>query len=76
MPFYNYKCPNGHVFDRMFSMSSYKRLSRCPECKEWSERTVQNVSAFHLKGKGFHGNDYKGFNMPPVPTKPGGGGVV
>ena len=34
MPFYDYKCKHGHVFEEMCSMSDRKRKKECPECGE------------------------------------------
>jgi len=32
MPFYEYQCKHGHVFDELCSMSDRKRKKECPEC--------------------------------------------
>ena len=34
MPFYDYECKHGHVFEEMCSMSDRKRKKDCPECGE------------------------------------------
>ena len=34
MPFYDYECKHGHVFEEMCSMSDRKRKKECPECGE------------------------------------------
>ena len=34
MPFYQYECKHGHVFDDLCSMSDRKRKKECPECGE------------------------------------------
>ena len=34
MPFYDYQCKHGHVFEEMCSMSDRKRKKECPECGE------------------------------------------
>ena len=34
MPFYDYQCKHGHVFEEMCSMSDRKRKKDCPECGE------------------------------------------
>ena len=34
MPFYEYECKHGHVFDELCSMSDRKRKKECPECGE------------------------------------------
>ena len=35
MPFYEYECKHGHVFDELCSMSDRKRKKECPE---WCEK--------------------------------------
>ena len=32
MPFYDYQCKHGHVFEELCSMSDRKRKKECPEC--------------------------------------------
>ena len=34
MPFYQYECKHGHIFDELCSMSDRKRKKECPECGE------------------------------------------
>ena len=34
MPFYDYECKHGHVFEEMCSMSDRNRKKECPECGE------------------------------------------
>ena len=34
MPFYDYQCKHGHVFEELCSMSDRKRKKECPECGE------------------------------------------
>ena len=34
MPFYDYQCKHGHVFEEMCSMSDRKRKKECSECGE------------------------------------------
>ena len=34
MPFYDYECKHGHVFEELCSMSDRKRKKECPECGE------------------------------------------
>ena len=34
MPFYDYQCNHGHIFEDMCSMSDRKRKKDCPECGE------------------------------------------
>ena len=32
MPFYDYQCKHGHVFEELCSMSDRNRKKECPEC--------------------------------------------
>ena len=34
MPFYDYQCNHGHIFEEMCSMSDRNRKKECPECGE------------------------------------------
>ena len=34
MPFYDYQCIHGHVFEELCSMSDRNRKKECPECGE------------------------------------------
>ena len=34
MPFYDYECKHGHIFEEMCSMSDRERKKECPECGE------------------------------------------
>ena len=34
MPFYDYQCKHGHVFEELCSMSDRKRKKECPQCGE------------------------------------------
>jgi hypothetical protein len=35
MPFYEFECPNGHVFEKMVEMGTEKEW--CPTCNEWAK---------------------------------------
>jgi len=37
MPFYDYECKHGHVFEEMCSMSDRNRKKECPECGEMGD---------------------------------------
>jgi len=34
MPFYDYQCNHGHIFEEMCSISDRNRKKECPECGE------------------------------------------
>ena len=58
MPTYEYRCPNGHHFERFQKMSDEPRAS-CPECGAESERILSGGAGFLFKGEGFYVTDYR-----------------
>ena len=34
MPFYDYQCKHGHIFEELCSMSDRNKKKDCPECRE------------------------------------------
>ena len=69
MPLYEYKCPNGHLFEVMHGMTE-PSPETCPTCGASPLVRVLHPVAVHYKGSGFYSTDYgrKG-------RKPGGGGA-
>jgi putative FmdB family regulatory protein len=59
MPTYEYKCPNGHVFEKTFSRISNQRFAKCPQCGKRAERQISGGAGVHFKGSGFYATDYK-----------------
>ena len=57
MPIYEYKCPNGHVFERFQRMSD-PAPEACDECGEGPVQVVLYPVAVHFKGSGFYSTDY------------------
>ena len=57
MPTYEYRCPNGHLFDVFKSMSA-PAPEVCPECGEGPVEVVLHPVAVHFKGSGFYSTDY------------------
>ncbi|MDQ3823034.1 MAG: zinc ribbon domain-containing protein [Actinomycetota bacterium] len=57
MPIYEYKCPNGHVFERFQRMSD-PAPDACDECGEGPVQRVLYPVAVHFKGSGFYSTDY------------------
>jgi len=57
MPIYEYKCPNGHLFEVFHGMTEPG-----PEtCEVWGAAPLQRVLhpvAVHYKGSGFYSTDY------------------
>jgi putative FmdB family regulatory protein len=57
VPIYEYKCPNGHVFER-FQRISDPAPEVCDVCKEGPVQLVLYPVAVHFKGSGFYSTDY------------------
>ena len=56
MPIYEYRCPNGHTFEVIQSMSD-EPVAECEVCGAPTERVFHPV-AVHFKGSGFYTTDY------------------
>ena len=57
MPIYEYKCPNGHLFEVFHSMSA-ESPAACEVCGEGPLVRVLHPVAVHYKGSGFYSTDY------------------
>ena len=57
MPIYEYKCPNGHVFE-LFQKMSDPMPETCPTCGAGPLERVLYPVAVHFKGSGFYTTDY------------------
>jgi putative FmdB family regulatory protein len=69
MPIYEYRCPNGDVFERFQSMTA-PAPETCDICGAAPVELVLYPVAIHYKGSGFYSTDYgKGKNA----KKEGGG---
>jgi putative FmdB family regulatory protein len=56
MPFYEYRCENGHTFEVMQRMTE-DPLTSCTTCSASVQRVFHPV-AVHFKGSGFYTTDY------------------
>ena len=56
MPFYEYRCENGHTFEVMQKMTD-PPVEKCPEDGTPVQRVFHPV-AVHFKGSGFYNTDY------------------
>jgi putative FmdB family regulatory protein len=64
MPIYEYKCPNGHLFEVFHGMSD-PGPDRCEVCGAEPLQRVLHPVAVHYKGSGFYSTDYgKGGRKP------------
>ena len=57
MPIYEYRCPNGHHFERFQSMTA-PAPEKCDECGASPVELVLYPVAIHYKGSGFYTTDY------------------
>lgn len=58
MPTYEYRCPNGHLFELFQKMSEEPR-AECPECGAVSERLLSAGAGFLFKGDGFYITEHR-----------------
>lgn len=57
MPIYEYKCPNGHVFEVFHGMTE-PSPEECEVCSASPLVRVLHPVAVHYKGSGFYSTDY------------------
>ena len=57
MPIYEYRCPNGHVFE-LFQRMGDAPPPKCEICGEGPVERVLYPVAVHFKGSGFYSTDY------------------
>ena len=57
MPIYEYRCPNGHIFERFQSMTA-PAPEECDACGAAPLELVLYPIAIHYKGSGFYSTDY------------------
>jgi putative FmdB family regulatory protein len=57
MPIYEYRCPNGHVFE-VFQRMDDPPPETCETCGSGPLQRVLYPVAVHFKGSGFYSTDY------------------
>jgi putative FmdB family regulatory protein len=57
MPTYEYRCPEGHEFERFQKMTDPPR-AKCPVCGRNAVRQISGGAGLIFKGKGFYITDY------------------
>jgi putative FmdB family regulatory protein len=57
MPIYEYRCPNGHLFE-LFQRIGDPAPEGCEVCGEGPVERVLYPVAVHFKGSGFYTTDY------------------
>jgi putative FmdB family regulatory protein len=71
MPIYEYRCPNGHLFE-LFQRIGDPQPEVCEVCGEGPVERVLYPVAVHFKGSGFYSTDYgRGGRKKEVPSKDG-----
>ena len=76
MPIYEYRCPEGHTFERFQSMTA-PAPEKCDVCGASPLEIVLFPVAIHYKGSGFYSTDYGkgtkkdgGSETKPADSKP------
>ena len=71
MPTYEYRCPQGHDFEKFFSRISESTSElECPECGQMAERRISGGGGLLFKGSGFYLTDYgRNAHRKPAPEK-------
>jgi putative FmdB family regulatory protein len=69
VPIYEYKCPNGHVFESFHGMTE-PGPETCEVCGAAPLQRVLHPVAVHYKGSGFYSTDYG--RKSRQPAKDGG----
>ena len=59
MPTYEFRCPEGHEFEKFYrSIAGAPREVPCPECGKIAERQMSAGAGLVFKGSGFYITDY------------------
>ncbi len=73
MPIYEYRCPEGHVFEVLQRMNDAPPEG-CEVCGKGPLERVLHPVAIHYKGSGFYATDYgRGSRRPVKETSSGSG---
>lgn len=71
MPIYEYRCPNGHLFE-LFQRIGDPQPEVCEVCGEGPVERVLYPVAVHFKGSGFYSTDYgRGGRKKEAPSTDG-----
>lgn len=76
MPTYEYRCPEGHEFEKFFrTISAAEPIVACPTCGREAVRQMSAGAGLMFKGSGFYLTDYgknahaKGSTKPPAKSE-------
>ena len=59
MPTYEFRCPDGHEFEKFYrKISDAQTELACPECGKTAARLVSGGAGLLFKGSGFYLTDY------------------
>ena len=58
MPTYEYRCPEGHEFEKFQRMTDPPE-AECPDCGREAERMLSGGAGLLFKGEGFYITDYR-----------------
>jgi putative FmdB family regulatory protein len=59
MPTYEFRCPDGHIFERFYrKISDSVTETPCPECGKPATRQLSAGAGLLFKGSGFYLTDY------------------
>lgn len=72
MPTYEYRCVNGHAFEKFQRMSDAP-VDTCPECGGVAERLLSPGAGLLFKGSGFYITDYRSDSYKKAAEKDTGG---
>ncbi len=72
MPIYEYRCPQGHVFERFQAMTA-PAPEVCDVCGATPIEMVLYPVAIHYKGSGFYSTDYGKGKAAKAKESAGGG---
>jgi putative FmdB family regulatory protein len=74
VPTYEYRCPEGHLFE-LFKSINAPAPEKCPVCGKSPLEVVLHPVAVHFKGSGFYSTDYgKGSRRRGDVSRDGDGG--
>src|SRR6478672_9628800 len=76
MPTYEFRCPDGHEFEKFYrKISDYTSELPCPVCGKPATRLVSGGAGLLFKGSGFYLTDYgKNAHRRAAPTSDSGDG--